>query len=297
MTGGTGFVGSTLMRLAIDAGWHVRALARAPQPVQNGVTWILGALDDPGSLRSLVEGSDAIIHVAGVVNAVDRTGFEAGNVSGTLALIEAARSARTSRFIHVSSLSAREPDLSNYGWSKAKAEQLVKASGLDWTIVRPPAIYGPGDRDMLDVYKMAKWGYALMPPKGRTSLIEVSDLGRLLLALIPAGIAHTQMYEADDGRDDGWSYENYGKAIGWAVGKPITTISVPKWLLALVARGDRLFRGHRAKLTLDRVGYMCHPDWVIDLAKRPPPQIWKPQVPTREGLKATAEAYRAAGWL
>ncbi len=297
VTGGTGFVGTTLIQLARKDGWHIRALTRAPQAAQRGVTWILGALDNTESLRALSKGSDAVIHVAGVVNAADRAGFEAGNATGTLALIEAAREARVNRFIHVSSLSAREPDLSNYGWSKAKAEQFVQASGLDWTIVRPPAIYGPGDREMLDVYKMAKWGFALMPPEGRISLIEVSDLGRLLLALIPADVARSELYEADDGREGAWTYESYGKAIGWSLGKPITPVSMPPWLLSLAARGDQFLRGGRAKLTLDRVGYMCHPDWVIDITKRPPADIWTPQVPTREGLKETARAYRAAGWL
>ncbi len=297
ITGGTGFVGQTLIRLALEQGFAVRALARMPQEPKGGVTWISGALDTPEALYSLVRGSDAIIHVAGVVNAADRAGFEAGNVAGTLAVIEAARSESVERFIHVSSLSAREPELSNYGWSKAKAETCVQASGLDWTIIRPPAIYGPGDKDMLDVYKMAKWGYALMPPKGRVSLLEVSDLGRLLLALIPAEITRAAVYEADDGRDGGWTYESYAKAIGWGFGKPITPISVPKPLLAFVAKGDQFVRRGRAKLTLDRVSYLCHPDWVIDPAKRPPAEIWVPSVSTRDGLKATAAAYRAAGWL
>jgi nucleoside-diphosphate-sugar epimerase len=297
ITGGTGFVGQTLVRLALEQGYAVRALARKPQKTQSGITWIPGSLNDQDALCALVKGTDGVIHVAGVVNALDRAGFEAGNVAGTLAVIEAARSEGVERFIHVSSLSAREPDLSNYGWSKAKAETLVQASGLDWSIVRPPAIYGPGDKDMLDVYRMAKWGYALMPPKGRVSLLEVSDLGRLLLALIPAESARAAVYEADDGRDGGWTYESYAKAIGWGVGKPITPISVPKPLLALVAHGDRFVRRSRAKLTPDRVSYLCHPDWVIDPTKRPPAEIWVPQVSTRDGLKATAAAYRLAGWL
>jgi uncharacterized protein YbjT (DUF2867 family) len=297
ITGGTGFVGKTLIRLAREAGHQVRALARTPQAEIDGVNFVLGALDLPESLVTLAQGADAIIHVAGVVNAPDKAGFEAGNVAGTLAVIEAARAAHVDRFIHVSSLSAREPEMSNYGWSKAKAETLVQASGLDWTIVRPPAIYGPGDKDMLDLFKMAKWGFVTTPPKGYFSAIEVSDLGRLLLALIPASETRAQVYEADDGKEGGWSHASYAKAIGWAVGKPISAVAMPKVVMAIAAAGDRLFRGRGAKLTRDRVSYLCHPDWVIDPAHRPPSDLWRPQINTREGLKATAAAYRAAGWL
>ena len=86
------------------------------------------------------------------------------------------------RFIHVSSLSAREPALSDYGWSKAKSERLVAASGLDWTIIRPPAVYGPGDRETFELFKMARRGIVALPPRGRFSVIHVEDLCRLILA-------------------------------------------------------------------------------------------------------------------
>ena len=297
ITGGTGFVGKTLIRLALSQGHRVRALTRSAQPEQDGIEWIAGALDRPESLRALAKGSDAVIHVAGVVNAADRAGFEAGNVGGTLAMIEAARDAGVRRFIHVSSLSAREPELSVYGWSKARAETLVQASGLDWTIVRPPAIFGPEDREMLDLFRMARRGFVLLPPEGRISVLEVSDLARLLLAVLPASEAQARIYEADDGTAGGWSHIQFGKAIGVAVGKDVTTLSTPAPLLNLAARFDGFFRGSGAKLTADRVRYFCHPDWVIDPERRPPAALWRPEIDTHEGLKATARAYAEAGWL
>lgn len=297
ITGGTGFVGKTLIRLARSQGHRVRALTRSPQPERDGVEWIEGALDRPESLRALAGGSDAVIHVAGVVNATDRAGFEAGNVGGTLAMIEAARDAGVRRFIHVSSLSAREPELSVYGWSKARGENLVQASGLDWTIVRPPAIFGPEDREMLDLFRMARRGFVLLPPEGQISVIEVSDLARLLLAVLPASEAQAQIYEADDGAAGGWSHTGFGKAIGAAVGKEVATLSAPAPLLNLAARFDGFFRGSGAKLTADRVRYFCHPDWVIDPERRPPAALWRPEIDTSEGLKATALAYAEAGWL
>lgn len=297
ITGGTGFVGRTLIRLARSQGHLVRALTRSPQAEQDGVEWISGALDRAESLRRLIKGSDAVIHVAGVVNAPDRAGFEAGNVAGTLAMIEATRDAGVRRFVHVSSLAAREPELSIYGWSKARAEALVQASGLDWTIIRPPAIFGPEDREMLDLFRMAQLGYLLLPPEGRISVIEVSDLARLLLAALSAQDAQAQIYEADDGLAGGWSHSSFGKAIGFAVGKDVKTISASARLLEWAAKLDGFFRGSGAKLTADRVRYFCHPDWVINSDKRPPASLWLPDVDTLSGLQSTARAYVEAGWL
>lgn len=297
ISGATGFVGQTLTTAALAQGWHVRALARRPQAPREGVEWVEGALENAAALRSLALGAHAVIHVAGVVNAPDVAGFEAGNVAGTAAMLAAARDAGVHRFIHVSSLAAREPALSAYGASKARAEALVLASGLETTLVRPPAIYGPGDRDMLDLFKMARSGLMLMPPAGRISAIHVEDLAQLLLALVRARAVDGAVFEVDDGRAQGWSHAEFARAIGAAMGRRVLALSMPRALLGLAARGDRLVRGSGARLTPDRVAYFCHPDWVIDPARRPPATLWQPEVATPAGLAATAAAYRAAGWL
>ena len=167
ITGGTGFLGSHLLRLALAEGYDVRALTRGWKPPEEDIAWVDGALDRPDSLAKLVAGADAIVHAAGAINAPTRAGFEAINVAGTAAMIDAARKAGVRRFVHISSLAAREPDLSDYGWSKARSERLVAASGLDWTIVRPPAIYGPGDRETLELFRMARRGLVEAEPLGR----------------------------------------------------------------------------------------------------------------------------------
>lgn len=299
ITGATGFVGQALLDRALKAGQTVRALTRREQRPRAGVEWVRGDLADRAALRELCRGAEAAIHVAGVVNAPDAAGFEAGNVTGTLNLIEAARHQGVPRLVHVSSLSAREPDLSAYGASKARAEKLVRAGGIDWTIVRPPAIYGPRDTEMFELFRLARWGLMPMPPRdGRTSVIHVDDLARLMLALVPMSedVSH-QVYEPDDGRKDGWSHYELARAIGWAMGRRPWVVHLSRASLERVARADRFVRGRKAKLTLDRVGYMTHPDWVVTHAARPPADLWRPLIPTREGLKATAEWYRAKGWL
>jgi len=291
LTGGTGFVGGRLIRLAVQAGHDVRALARRPQADIPHVTWVSGALDDAAALNTLVSGADVVIHVAGVVNA-DRKGFEAGNIAGTRAVVDAATGAGIRRFIHVSSLAAREPDLSIYGWSKAGAERIVEQSELDWTIVRPPGVYGPGDMEMRDIFRLARVGLAVLPPPGKISVIEVGDLARLLLALATTNPGRI-ILEPDDGVEGGWTHQAFARAIGAAVGQRVLPLALPKALLSLAAKTDRLTRRDKAKLTMDRVGYLSHPDWTVDPARRPDPTLWRPEVPTAQGLAATAAWYRA----
>ncbi|MET0180515.1 MAG: NAD-dependent epimerase/dehydratase family protein, partial [Novosphingobium sp.] len=249
LTGATGFVGQALIDRAAAAGEEVRALARRPQPERARVAWVAGDLADKEALARLVDGADAVIHVAGVVSTPDPAGFETGNVAGTLNLVEAALAARVTRFVHVSSLSAREPGLSLYGASKRRGEKIVMAAPLEWTVVRPPAIYGPRDAELLDVFKLATRGVVPLPPRGQRSVIHVDDLARLLLALVPGGddVRH-KLFEPDDGKPGGWPQACFARAIGWAVGRRVRPLALPALALKLAARGDRLVRGSRAKL-------------------------------------------------
>ena len=297
ITGGTGFVGSHLVDAALAAGQEVKALARREQPARKGLEWISGSLEDREPLERLVDEADAVIHVAGVINSTTAAGFELGNVGGTLAMLAAATAGGVRRFVHVSSLAAREPRLSLYGASKARAEELVHGSGLDWAIVRPPAVYGPGDKETLELFRMAKLGLMLMPPRGRLSLIHVGDLARLLLALAEPAAPSGILIEADDGKPRGWTHREFARALGTSVGKKPAIVSAPGALLRLAARADQLFRGPKAKLTVDRAAYFSHRNWVIEPKRACPPELWRPVIATPEGLAGTAAWYREQGWL
>ena len=298
LTGGTGFVGKATLAALDRAGYAVRALARTVPEATSAAQWVRGDLADRKALAQLVEGAEAVIHVAGLTTAHDPAQFEHANVAGTLALIEAAGKAGVRRFVLVSSLSAREPQLSAYGASKERAERLVMASGLDWTIVRPPGVYGPWDIDYLEMFKLAKLGFVPVPPPGRSSLIHVQDLAELLAALVPAGEHVTQrLFEPDDGHTGGWTHRELARVIGWAVGRRPFVMQLSSRMLARAARADRLIRRSRARLTADRVGYMTHPDWLAREELAVPGAIWRPRISTREGLKATARWYREKGWL
>jgi len=297
LTGATGFVGQSLLDEAVAAGYNVRALTRREQEPRENVTWVRGELRDTASLSELTRGAEAILHVAGVVSAPDAAGYEAGNVAGTLNVIETAVAKGIRRLVFVSSLSAREPGLSAYGASKAKAEKLLRASPLDWTIVRPPAIYGPRDREMFELFRAARWG--LVPvPKGAASMIHVEDLARLLVALIPGGEDVTgKLFEPDDGKPLGWDNAEMARAIGTAVGRRVRVFTLSPGALDKAAKVDRFLRGDGAKMTADRAGYLSHPDWVVGAEAAVPASIWEPRIDTRDGLRATAEWYRASGWL
>ena len=296
LTGATGFVGSHVLDLALDEGHGVRALTRREQAPRAGVEWVRGDLDDREALARLVEGTDAVIHIAGVVGATSADAFERGNVAGTRHMVEASKQAAIPRFVHVSSLAAREPELSLYCGSKFRGEEAVKASALGWTVVRPPAVYGPRDTEMFELFRAAGKGLVPVPARGATSVIHVRDLARLLLDL--AGSRPDRaIYEPDDGRAGGWGHSELGAAIAAAVGRKARVIGVSPTTMKLGTRLDRLFRGEKAKLTPDRAAYIAHPNWVSREAARPPAALWQPQIATEDGLRQTADWYRAEGWL
>lgn len=297
VTGGTGFVGGHLMRQVIDGGHTVRALTRRDQPACDGIDWVAGSLGDQESLHRLAHGADAAVHIAGAINARDRNGFAAANIGGTAHMLTATQAAGIRRFLHISSLTAREPEISDYGWSKAESEHLVRDSGFDWTIIRPPAVYGPGDTETLELFAMAKRGLVILPPRGRTSLIHVNDLCRLIFACLKSDTAIGALYEPDDNTPNGLSHTAFGRALSQAVGRRVRLMSIPAPIVRFAARMDRLVRGGNARLTPDRARYFCHPDWVAEPRFAPPPKLWTPHIPFNTGLAATAHWYLEQEWL
>lgn len=300
LSGATGFVGQALLDETEARGLAVRALTRRSQTARPGVEWIEGSLADTTSLKALVQGVNAVLHVAALTTAPDAAAFTAANVTGTADLLAAAAAAKVKRFIFVSSLAAREPALSAYGASKAEAEKLVASSGLDWTVVRPPGVYGPRDVDYFEMFRTARMGFVPLPPRGASSILHVHDLARLLLDLIdaPPALVRHRLFEPDDGREGGWSHAELARAIGQAVGRRrVFAPQLPAGLLRAAARIDSALRGRKARLTADRVGYMTHPNWVSRSAFAVPGVVWEPRIDGAEGLVMSAAWYREQGWL
>jgi uncharacterized protein YbjT (DUF2867 family) len=300
LTGGTGFVGGHAIAEALRRGHRVRALARKPQAPREGLEWIAGDLSSEAALRTLATGANVVLHIAGVTNAANRRGFEEGNILGT-ATLRRAIGARP--LVHVSSLSAREPQLSTYGWSKLVGEQIARGAAGPVTVVRPPAVYGPGDREFLELMKIAASGFVPFPADSVAAMIYGPDLAEALIALAedlagPAASAG-RSFEIDDGTG-GYTPADVATAIGTALGRKVRPLPIAPSVLKLAALGDTAFarlKGALPRLTSDRAGYMAHPDWSADSRPLLGLGLWKPTTGLADGMAATATAYRAQGLL
>ncbi len=300
LTGATGFVGGTVLDELVKQGYRVSALVRRNQPARDGVTWISGDLTDEAALRALVADADAIVHVAGLIKARRRADFFDINKGGTGRLI-AALGGRPLRFIHLSSLAAREPALSSYAASKAAAEVLVKAApGLDWTILRPPAVYGPGDRETLVFFRAARRRRPFLPGSAghRTSLVHVADLAAAIVAAIAMPALSDQVAEVHDGEPKGYAFAEVLAMIHGGTGfhRPIF---VPGSVLQ--AAGGALWLASMATggvpmLTPGKARELSHGDWVCrdtTLADAG----WRAAIPASRGLPETRVWYEVHGDL
>lgn len=299
VTGGTGFIGGVLLDLLCASGARVRALTRKPRdPGPDGPVWIEGDLADADALDRLLDGAAGVIHLAGVIKGRNRHDFEAANVAGTAQLINAIARAGTSRLVHVSSLAARHPHLSDYAYTKAVSETLVKGAPCAWTIIRPPAVYGPGDRETLAFFKSVKLGLAPVPnPASRISLIYVDDLARALVAGFTSPLVG-QCWEPDDGRPGGHALPDIYRAIARAMDCAAPRlIPVPGPLLTLAAGLNQLVAticGRMPMLSPGKARELRHPDW---LSGGSPGLDWNAQTDIGQGMTIAAHWYRRHGWL
>jgi 2-alkyl-3-oxoalkanoate reductase len=278
----------------------VRALARDADAARRllgpGVEIVSGDLAAPAALDSLTRDAHAVLHIAGAVRGASREDFDTVNVDGSANLLAAIeRTAPHARLLFFSSLAAREPALSHYAGSKHRAERLLlaRAAGRVLTILRPPVVYGPGDREMLPVFRfMARSGLA--PCAGdasaRLSLIFVDDLARAALAWLDAPAPPMATFTLHDGRDDGYDWAALCAIVGAACGRRIRAWEIPHAPLDLLARANRglgRLLGRAPMLTPEKLRELRHPDWVCDNAAISSALDWQPRVQLAEGLRLT----------
>lgn len=299
VTGATGFIGRHLIR-ALD-GHEPRLLLRRPQAVAQGAEAVVGHLGDPESLRRLVAGVEVVIHLGGLVKARSAAEFFSVNSAGTESLLAAvAAEAPGARLVHVSSLAARAPHLSPYAASKRAAEEAVRASGLPATIVRPPGVYGPGDREILRLLRAAARGWLPVPGDAgnRVSLVYGPDLAAMLARLAVEDPGPGTLFEPHDGVATGYSYRELAALLAEVTGRPVRPLVVPATLLRTVgALGGTIARlaGRPAMLTAAKARELLHPDWVASPAAAHLP-LPRP-TPLVQGLGATLADARARGLL
>jgi nucleoside-diphosphate-sugar epimerase len=274
LTGATGFAGKLILAELEAVGHSISVLMRNPTTVsQQNIKTIKGDLADDTALVRLAAGADVVIHVAGAITASNRAGYFEVNLEGTKRLYAAAEKANCRRFVYISSITAREPMLSDYAASKAAAEHFLLGQfhGPEIVILRPCAIYGAGDKATLPLLKALQSNLAIVPGRAtaRFSLIHVQDFARVVSA---AAISDaTGVFEVDD-LSGGHTWQDLADANRNVTGNPQKVIYAPKALAASFAACAEvlgLVTGKPTMTNRGKVAELYHQDWVARGANWP----------------------------
>jgi nucleoside-diphosphate-sugar epimerase len=322
VTGASGFLGGHVAEALSARGDHVRALVRKTSNRKlleklAHVELFEGSVEQVDRVVDAVEGVDAIVHCAGIVKARSTDEFFAVNVGGTSNLVEAARQRGKAlkRFVHVSSLEACgpsadgepvDPDQENpvtrYGRSKLAAEKVVLSAReeIPVVILRPAAIYGPRDVEILDAFKSIQRGLFPVIAGGRSKTIWIyaTDCASACVRAIDADVPSGRTYFVDDGCgaiDMRQMFADFERALG----KKALRAPLPLPLLMTVARGVEAFgriTNRPVMLTREKASMLVQ-DWVCSSEATRRDLGWEPQVPWSVGVPKAVAWYRENGWL
>jgi nucleoside-diphosphate-sugar epimerase len=321
VTGGTGFIGSHVVEALLVGGVRPRVLVRPTSDITHltelGVDYIVGGLDAPDALTQAVQGVDTIFHLAALTKARSEQEYYQANVEGTRRLIEAIQQAnpRPRRLVYVSSLAAVGPaiagnpvgpadiprPITTYGRSKLAGEAACLAAKAECEIVilRPPAVYGPRDRDMFLSFHLATLGILPIPtgPERYMQFIHVQDLAN---AVVRAGMspAASGIYHVAEPRAYAW--REIGSCIAKAVGRRVHSVCVPQWGVRVAATISEWWAertGHATIFNREKANEILAPGWLCEteLARRD--LGFAIRIPLPEGFMQTAAWYREQGWL
>lgn len=324
LTGGSGFLGSHIAEQLSRAGRKVRALVRKSSDTAflrslPNVELVEGAVDDLDSLVRAAAGVESIIHAAGLVKARSEREFVDTNTGGTKNALEAARRAngKLRRFVLVSSQAAGGPSadgepvreaspprpVTHYGRSKVLAEEAARAAKDDVpiTVIRPPTVYGPRDREVLAFFKAVKAG--VLPVMGSTSkrisVIYGGDAASACIRALDADVPSGSTYFVEDGRTR--TFSDLVLGIEAALGKRAwLRFPLPRGVIEVAAMGSELYgrvSNKAVMLTRDKCNELFAPHWVCDATPARRDLGWEPSVSFEEGARITADWYNAAGWL
>ena len=306
LTGATGFIGHHLVTHFLELGWSVRALTRrsSTTTANERVCWVQGALEDENALNELCRHSDVVVHCAGAIKAQNKAAFFETNVTGTKKVVAAAERAGVARFIYLSSLAAREPLLSAYAASKRAAEEVLQNTKGDlvWTILRPPAVYGPGDRETFKIMQVMARGIALAPGtiSNRLSFIHQADLCRAICACIASDNTHGKVLELRDPGTPGYNWTEISEAASAALGVRVRPVSIPRFVVGPIAHINEVIASitrRPAMLTSGKVNEMYHADWSVPENVLTTLSDWRPQISLADGFQETFRWYKEEGWL
>ncbi len=310
------------MELFLSRGADVCCLLR---PGRKSLGWLTGLpvtieyvdLNDRHALEPAISGADVVVHIAGVTKAFKDEEYFVGNTESTRALVEALQSSRTlKRFCLVSSLAAVGPTpgsepldeswsprpITPYGASKLAAEQVCHAAPVHfpWVIVRPPAVYGPRDRDMLQLFRWASLGLFPFtgPPQMQLSILHVHDLARALYDICLHPQVKGKTYFVSN--EHPYPLRAIAWAIAQSVGKKIFEIPIPHWVargLSTVSQLVLLPFGKPSLLGSDRVKDLYAPGWSCSAEAIRREVGFQTEYSLERGMQGTAEWYREQRWL
>lgn len=319
VTGGTGFIGSRLVERLRAEGRDVRCLARASSSTEVlerlGARIVVADLVRGEGLAKALRGVKLVIHLAGVVRSWSSREYFRVNVDGTRNLAEEAVRAGVERFVLVSSLAAAGPcqkgtvlseaasprPVGPYGESKLAAERALAACApqLVWSVVRPSVVYGPGDRDVLQLFRLAR--RRIVPyaaPRGaRLSLVHVDDLVELIVRCLEKA-PRRSVYFGSDGQPYEW--REVILSIGRGMGREVRPVRVPPMLLwpaALLVEALRLFTRRPPVFCLQKLREAIQPSWACSPGRARRDLGFEPRMALDDGVTMTARWYTEAGWL
>jgi len=298
VTGANGFIGRNVVALLRERGAAVSPIARP---------------FDADRVAAQIAGADAVVHLAGVVSAAKESAFVEANVEGTRTIAAAARAAGVP-IVYISSLAAGGPapadaprvetdppaPLTAYGHSKLGGELAIRSiDGLQWTILRPTVVYGPGDRGMLPIFRLAARG--VLPHVGRTTaqymFVHVRDLARVIDRAVDARAFGETMFVC---HPRAVTTRELLERMREAVGRRAPIVRVPDTVLRAAARvGDVVgtLRGKRLIIDSPRYAELSAPGFVCSVERLRDRLGIAAEIDLAEGLAQTAAWYRAEGWL
>ena len=295
----------------------VRDPGRAGRIGRSDVEIVAGSLEDPAALRRALDGVDIVLHLAAATRAGSEAEYARANADGTRALVESALAARRPprRLVYLSSLAAVGPSfdgrpvraddtprpLTAYGRTKLAGERicLEAAPRLEVVVLRAPAVYGPGDRDLLHFFRLAALGVVPVPtgPSRPLQLLHVDDLARAL-ARAAAAPAAAGVYHVADERAYPWA--EVARMVADAVGRRAWRAPVPALLIEAAAAVSELagrVAGGVGIFNRDKARELLAPGWLTETEPAQRDLGFSAGVPLAQGLAATARWYRERGWL
>ena len=295
LTGATGFIGQRLQKTLLADGTGVIALVRPSSrhkdSLPGDVETLYSDLDDKTRLAPAISRASAVIYCAGSVRGRTLEDFSEANVRGVRAVVDAMnQSSQRTPLLLISSLAASRPEVSDYANSKFLGEQqVVEHADFPWTIYRPPAVYGPGDQEMLPILKLARRGWITPtgPADQRLSLIHVDDLASAVLAWLksPDKCTH-RVFTLDDGHDGGYSWDEIAETV--SPGR-YRRVNIPSWILHGAGRINlavsRLL-GYAPMLTPGKARELTQPDWVCNNTELSNAVGWSPQITLEQGVNS-----------